>query len=344
MPAPATLSYAFPSSVELREIEQELLPALVKDDPIFDEFPMVDSDYDRLVWEQKDNYQGLQQVRGLEGAPRVVKRPGSKAYDMEPGVYGEFTDIGEKELTQRRKLGSWDQPVNIDDLVGTGQELLLQRRLDRVRQIIFTLLSTGTFSIANGAGSILHTDTFPIQAITAGVPWTTYATAVPSQNLRAAQLLALGQSASFGADSKIWMNRVTANALLTNQNPVDIFGRRIGGGNTPNTMADWNSWSEANDLPQIKIYDKFYLNDSGVPTRFIPSGKAILIGKRTNGARLGEYRMTRNANNPRLEAGAYTRVIDLGEITVPRRIQVHDGHNGGPCIFYPGAIVVLTVF
>lgn len=344
MSASASVVYTYPQSVELREVEQVLLPQMVKDDPIFDEFPMVDSEYDRLVWEQKDNYQGLQQVRGLEGAPKVVRRPGSKTYDMEPGVYGEFTEISEKELTQRRKLGSWDQPVNIDDLVGTGQELLLQRRLDRVRQIIFTLLSSGTFSVARADGTILHTDTFPIQALTAGVPWTTYATAVPSQNLRAAQLLALGQSVSFGADAKIWMNRVTANALLTNQNPLDMFGRRIGGGNTSNTMEDWNRWAESNDLPQIQIYDKFYLNDSGVATRFIPNGKAILIGKRTNGANLGEYRMTRNANNPRLEAGAYTRVIDLGEITVPRRIQIHDGHNGGPVIFFPGAIVVLTVF
>lgn len=339
----ATNTFTYPEAAELREVEQVLLPQLVEDDPIFDEFPMVDSDYDRLIWEQKDNYQGLQQVRGLNGAPRLVKRPGSKMYDMEPGSYGEFTTIDEKELTQRRRLGAWDDPISIDDLVGDAQTLLLQRRLDRIRYIIWTLITSGTFSVATASGAILHTDTFPLQTMTSAVNWATSATATPSVDIRAAQLLSLGQSVDFGAGAKLWMNRVTANRLLNNTNPSDMFGRRFGGGNTNNSLRDWNDFLESNDLPQIQIYDKFYLDDAGNAQRFIPTGIAVLIGRRSNGARLGEYRMTRNANNPRLEPGAYTRVIDHGEQSIPRRIDVHDGHNGGPTIFYPGSIVVMTV-
>jgi hypothetical protein len=339
----ATATFTYPDAVQLRQVEQVLLPQIVEDDPIFDEFPMTDSEYDRLIWEQKDNYQGLQQVRGLEGAPRLVKRPGSKTYDMEPGYYGEFTTLREKELTQRRQLGSFDTPVSIDDLVGDAQTLLLQRRLDRIRQIIWSLLTTGTFAIPNGEGRILHTDIYPLLTMSAAVPWSTSATATPTIDIRAAQLLSLGQSVSFGADSRIWMNRVTANRLLNNTNPADQFGRRINAGNTTNSLADVNANLESNDLPQVMIYDRFYIDDTGTPQRFIPNGVAVLIGKRTNGARLGEYRMTRNANNPRLEPGAYTRVIDRGETSVPRVIEVHDGHNGGPVIFFPGAFVVLTV-
>lgn len=339
----AVQTFTYPDAVELRQVEQVLLPQLVEDDPVFDEFPMQDSDYDRLIWEQKDNYVGLQQVRGLEGAPRLVKRPGSKMFDMEPGYYGEFTTIREKELTQRRRLGSFDEPVNIDDLVGDGQTLLLQRRLDRIRFIIWTLITSGTFAIPNGEGRILHTDTFALQTLTAAVPWSTSATATPTVDIRAAQLLSLGQSVDFGAGARIWMNRVTANRLLNNVNPNDQFGRRVNAGQTVNNLTDINAFWESNDLPQVVIYDKFYIDDSGNPQRFIPNGVAVMIGRRSNGARLGEYRMTRNANNPRLEPGPYTRVIDRGELSVPRVIEVHDGHNGGPVIYFPGAIVVLTV-
>lgn len=340
----ASQTFTYPEAAELREIEQVLLPAVVEDDPIFDEFPIVESGYDRLIWEQKDNYQGLQQVRGLEGAPRVVKRPGAKQYDMEPGVYGEFTYIAEKELTQRRRLGTFDQPIPIDDLVGDAQALLLQRRVDRTRYIIWALLTTGTFSVPAAEGSVLHTDTFPLLTMSSAVAWTTSATATPSIDFRTAQLLSLGQSVSFGRDARVWMNRVTANALLNVTNAADLFGRRTNYGATYNTLADVNTWLESNDLPQIMVYDRFYIDDAGTAQRFIPNGKAILIGKRTNNARLGEYRMTRNANNPRMEAGAYTRVIDRGETHIPRTIEVHDGHNGGPVIFFPGAIVVITAF
>jgi hypothetical protein len=52
--------------------------------------------------------------------------------------------------------------------------------------------------------------------------------------------------------------------------------------------------------------------------------------------------MTRNANNPNMKPGAYMKVFDRGEATVPRSIDVHDGHNGGPCIYYPSALVKLS--
>ncbi len=40
--------------------------------------------------------------------------------------------------------------------------------------------------------------------------------------------------------------------------------------------------------------------------------------------------------------GPYTLVIDRREDEVPRQIQVHDGHNGGPVIYYPSGVVVLS--
>jgi hypothetical protein len=259
-------------------------------------------------------------------------------------VYGEFTALDEKEVTERRMLGTWDSPATLDDMVARAQALLLQRRLDRIRYIIWTLITSGTFSVPNAEGSVLHTDSFPVRTMNAAVPWTTYATATPSVDIRAAQLLSAGQSVDFGAGAELWMNRITANALLGNTNPSDQFGRRVNNGSTLNSITDVNAYLESNDLPQIVIYHRHYVDDAGAVQYFIPTGKVVLIGRRTNGAKLGEYRMTRCFANPNLEPGAYTRVIDTREVTVPGDIQVHDGHNGGPVIFFPGAIVVITAF
>lgn len=339
----ATETFTYATPIELREVEQTLLPTLVEDDPIFKVFPIVEANSSRLRWVQKDNYQGLQQVRGLNGQPKNVRMVGYNEYEFKPGYYGEFVTLDETELTERGKAASWDEPESIDDLVSDAQTFLLQRRLDRLRYIIFTLITTGTFSVPNGRGEVIHYDTFALKTLTAGVAWGTAATAAPTADIRAAQQLSLGQSVDFGSGAELWMNQATANALLANANANDFFGKRVGGGNTVNELGDINRILAGNNLPQIVVYDRFYIDDSGTVQKFIPNNKAILIGKRTNNAALGEYRMTRNMVNPRGEPGPYTKVVDTREWEVPGSVNVHDGHNGGPVIYFPGAIVVITV-
>lgn len=334
-----SLTYTYPNSEELKLIEQELLPSLSPDDPILKEFAVTEVRSDRVRWEQKDNYTGLQQLRGINGAPNYVQRVGGKEYDMAPGVYGEFTTIDEKELTQRRQWGTFGDPVSIDDLIGDAQAFLLQRRWDRIRQILWTLVTTGTFSIPTPRGVILHTDVFNIQTFDSSVGWGTFATATPFADIRALSLKYRGKSVSFGKSARLYINRTTMNNLLLNTNASDAFGRRLPVGATINSLDDAQSILTANDLPRIIAYDGGYYDSTGTFQLFIPDNKGVLIGDRENNASVGEYRMTINANNPNLEPGAYTRVIDHGENSVPRRIEVHDGHNGGPCIWYPGAVV-----
>lgn len=332
-------TYVFPNSEELKLIEQELLPTLEPDDPVLKEFPMTEVRADRVRWEQKDNYTGLQQVRGLNGAPNYVQRVGGKEYDMVPGVYGEFTTIDEKELTQRRQWGTFGDPVGINDLVADAQAYLLQRRLDRIRLILWTLVTSGTFSVPHPRGGVIHTDAFNIQTFDSSVGWGTFATATPMADIRALGLKYRGKSIDFGKGARLYINRTTMNNLLLNTNASDAYGRRLPSGATINQLSDTQSILTANDLPEIVVYDGGYIDSANVFQLFIPDNKGVLIGRRTNGASLGEYRMTINANNPNTEPGAYTRVIDHGEDSIPRRIDVHDGHNGGPCIWYPSAIV-----
>lgn len=333
----------YPTSQKLMMIEQDLLPVMVENDPVFSIMPMQNEDDDILRWEQKDNFKGLQQIRGLNGDPPRIARIGGKSFVAQPGYYGEFGVVDEREITKRRKWGTFGEPIDIEEPVLEIQAQLLQRRLNRVRRIAWNLLVNGTFSVSTREGVILHTDTYSLQTYTALVAWGTVATARPLADLRLMKLLSRGSSIVFDAQSRIYANASTINNVLQNQNAVDLYGQRVGGGNTVNTVMAANAIFLSNDLPQLVPYDEGFIDDSGTFQLFIPNGVAIGVGRRTNGAALGAYRMTRNAQNPGAAPGPYTQVIDNLGRGVPRQIEVHDGHNGGPVLWYPSAIVRMAV-
>jgi hypothetical protein len=333
----------FPSTAELTAIAQDKLPRLQADRPIFDIFPIETVDNYLLLWEQKDNYLGLAQVRGLNGMPARVNRIGAKRYQMQPGVYGEYIPIDEIELTTRRQWGTLGTPVDISDLVTEAQDQLLGRRLDRIEFNIWTLLATGTFSVSGPDGALMHTDSYTTQTYSAGTVWSTAATSTPLADFRAVQLLSRGHSVNFGAGAQAFVNRKQFNRLMTNTNAADLGGRRLSGLMPVNNFAELNNLLTGDDLPNITVYDEGYLDTSGTFQPYIPDGKCIVVGKRPAGQSLGAYRYTRNANNPDLAPGAYMKVIDTGDRNVPRQVEVHDGHNGGVVIYFPSAVVVMSV-
>lgn len=336
------VDFIFPSQVVLRQVAQELVPRLAANRRIFDIMPMVDEDSDILEWDQRDNFIGLQQVRGLNGDPPRVKFTGGKRYLMSPGTYGEFELIDERQLTKRRPFGTLSgAPIDVTDLVREAQDKLLQRRLDRIESIGWTLMATGTFSVADG-NSVLHTDSFTTQAFAAGIPWATLATATPLSDFRAVQLKSRGFSVNFGSAATAYMNRSTFNAFIGNTNQQDLGGRRGAGLSSIEGINQANALLAMDDLPQINIYDDGYYDDTGTFQLFVPNNKVVVVGARRDGDPIGEYRMTRNANNAGMGPGPYMKVVDDPD-RVPRSIEVHDGHNGGPVLFHPAAIVVMTV-
>jgi hypothetical protein len=338
-------TFVFPESATLRLIEQDYLPRVEADRPVFEFFPVTTQDAAELAWEIRDNYVGIQQVRGLNGEPPRVKKTGLKRFVMEPGVYGEYEPIPEADIVRRRKLGSFADPIDLGDLVGPIQVKLLQRRYDRLEWMIWTLLATGTFSVAGPTGAILHTDSYTTQTFSAVVPWSTFATATPMADFSSVQLLGRGHSVDFGAGARAFMNRATFNNLRSNTNNADIYGRRTTGLGTYNAPSDINTLFQGDDLPGITVYDRGYFDETNTFQLFIPNNKVIVVGKRPMGEPVGSYVYTRNINQEGggMGPGAYTRVIDLGETRVPREFHVHDGHSGGVQIYWPSAIVVMTV-
>jgi hypothetical protein len=337
------MSFAFPSSAELTLIAQEKTPRMVENRLGFQIMPFENSDNHLLEWEQMDNWTGLQAIRGLNGEPPRVKKVGSKKYLMEPGVYGEYSVLDENDLTRRRRLGTFGTPIDVSDLVLAEQERLMGRRLDRQEQVIWALLASGTFSVVGEDGVVRVADSYTTQTFTAGVTWATAATAVPLGNFRSVQLLSRGKGVNFGTEAMAVMNRTTFNTLMGNTNASDLFGRRPSGLGTIAGLADVNRVLNMEGLPSIVIYDEGYLDDTGTFVLYVPNNKVIVVGKRTGGQRIASFRLTRNANNPDLGPGVYQKVIDRVDEKVPRTIEVHDGANGGPVIYYPGSIVVMTV-
>lgn len=334
--------FVYPTNAELQVIRQEKEAVLTAADPIFSILPPVDVDAAILSWEQMDNFTGLQQVRGIGGQPGRVNAIGGKRFTAIPGYYGEFMTVDEVELTMRRPYGAFSGPVNISDLVNVRQDHLLNRRIDRWRWTGWTLLSTGTFSATNSDGVAIHTDTYSLQTFTAGTAWTTTATATPLANLRAIKLLGRGKGVRFNRSARLYLNTTMINALLNNTNANDLGGRRLANGATISNLGDLNTILAADDLPQIVEYDEGYYTEGGVFTLFIANATGVLVGARQAGEQIGDMALTRNANNPNMEPGAYTKVVDKVD-DVPRIINVHDGANVAPRIYFPGSVVRLNI-
>lgn len=337
----------YPTSEKLSQIAQEKLPALEADREIFKIFPVRTQDAAEYSWEQYDRFTGLQHVRGLNGAPQHVEPVSLSRFKMKPGIYGEYMPINEDELTERRKEGTFGTPIDLTDLVLQKQDLLLQRRLDRIELIGWTLLTTNTFSVASPQGGVMHTDSFNFRTFTAAVSWLNQSQSTPLNDFRFITLFHRGYSVSFGKDAVAYMNRTTYYAYINNTNPNDLYGRRKDGLGTINNEKDINNLMQGDDLPMIKIYDNSYQNSNQVPILFIPDGKVVVVGKRPGNVPVGGYIMTRNANTASMAPGAYTRVTDSadsGMNPVPRMIKIEDGHNGGPAVEYPSMVIIMTVF
>lgn len=334
-------TFQYPSALELERIAQIRIPNLMSQRRIFDVMPIETSNDFYVAWEQEDNYVGLQQVRGLNGQVQRVVRTGVKRYVMEPGVYGEYTVLDERELTTRRPAGSYGV-IDVSDLITGEENRLLGRELDRIELIGWTLLATGTFSVAGPDGTILHTDSYTTQTFTAGVTWATSATATPLADLRAVKLKQRGFSVRFDARAKAYMNSATANALYANTNAADLYGRRTAGLGTFNSPSQINDLFLGDSLPQIVEVDDGYLDDAGTFQLFIPNNKVVVVGERVDGAPIATYKMVRNINNPGEAPGQYLKIVDDPD-EMPRHIEVHRGHNGGPALRFPSAVVLMTV-
>jgi len=337
----------FPTSIELHEIEQIIAPRMMAGRRGIELLPPTSSNSHIVEWEQKDVYGGMQQLRGLNGDPRKVPKTGGKRFMFAPGVYGEFEPIDEMEITKRRQWGSLNQMIKVDDLVRDAQEKLLVRRLNRIEYINWQLFLYGTFNVptpAEGAipGGAVYRGSYATQTYASGISWVNHATSTPLADLRAMALLGRGKGVSFGPQATLLINQTTANHLLANTNPADLGAYRNFNAIQLDSVGGVNILLGTAGVPKIEVYDEGdFLQQGGPWTLYIPDLKGVLFGKRPSGVAYGKYLITRNANNLDLSGAPYTRMVDDPN-RIPRQVDVHDGHNGGPALEFPGSILSCT--
>lgn len=343
--------FTFPTTREMKVINDKLQPQLTADDPIFQYFPIVNVEAFDISWHQRDDYFGMQQLRGLDGQPGIVTHRGSKEYAFAPGVYGEAYPISEKEIARKAELAQVSgRPMSLDKQIMEGNTFLLHREMVLIKYMLWTMVSTGVFSIAKDS-AVVHTDSFPIQAATCAVDWDTVATSTPLADFRSVQLLGPEEGCSFGAGAKAFMNRVTFNKMMNCQNTNDLRGQLSlilqSAGNFSLGVKMVNEMMASQDLPEIVIYDKAYrLTKGAALTRYLATDKVVIFGQREDGEAIGQYSKCIDANNDPVGPGSYAKVWDSNVHDggrPPRRVEVHRGHTGGPEFHCPGAVVVLSV-
>jgi hypothetical protein len=337
---PALLQQAgvvYPTSAEIQLVERNLIPDLSMADPIFKLFPVVEKTGWELIWDQQDNLTGLQLPRGIGGEPGRVSALGANQYRLVPGVYGEYMTVTEEEMITRARYGTFGIPIDVTEPVMERQKQLLNRRMNRIKWLAWTLASTGTYAVLGQNGVTMHTDTFVNQVFTSAISWDNAAASIPLADLSSLPLLGRGLSTSFGADAELWMNLQTFNVMKANANTSDLAGKRGPFGATFNTVEDYNKLFIGLGVPQIRIYEQGYVDDNNTFQLWIPYGKGIIFGRRENGAPLGNICLMANAANPNFAPGAYTRVF--AEDKIPPVVEVHDGMNIAPVEWFPSSII-----
>lgn len=337
--------FAYPTAYTLRRIEQDLLPSLTEDDPAFDMFPITTVDAPKVVWEQRDNPYDLMPARSINGTAQFIQLLGGNRFELDPGRYSAFTTLPESIIEQMRNYGEYHEPMNLEEHVMVAQDRLLDMRLKRMRWIIWTLITSGSYTIFAPNGGIVETNTYPFQQITTVTAWSNLNNATPLQDMRYAKTLQVGHSVRFDRAGKAFCNFNTMNNLLNNNNSADIGGKRRDVGATFNSLENINEVFTANDLPAIEAYAEGYYDSAGTFHTFIPDNIVVIVGRRINGETVGEFQMTRNAANADAAPGPYTFVTDSIQtgVPVPRTIRVDDGFNGGVAMWYPNAVIILNV-
>lgn len=335
--------------VVMREITQLKLPVKLADRKILKLCPMVNVDETDLIYEQRGVYRGVQNARGLNGPTGPAKRPGVQSWRVAPGYYGDHWSIDETELIRLRDVGTWDTMKSYEKHLSEATEILTERFLNRVELSIASIITTGGFQVQNLAGEQKHQGVYNIPQFTPSILWDQLSTSTPFANIRdyVAQLI-LGKSVVF-KDGILLMSRPTFNLLMKNTNANDIGGKRLAVGANINSLEDVNKYLAADDLPTIEISDEDYYPEGASnlvaapgPVRYIPNGKVVLIGRRKDGALIGEYRLTKAIQNgPNSAPGEWFSVEDRRNMA-PYAVTFRMGHNGGPVIYHPEALAIIN--
>ena len=352
-------SYGFQESEVLTQIAPELIQNNALSDPIFGYFPIVEQDAYMLRWTVDDNFRGLMALRGMDGAPPRVQRPGRNLYETRPGVFGEYFGLDERELTERAKgfPANMTVPIDVADLVREGQAVLTVRQVQRMKQMAWGLALTHALYLPLPTGGFGYEETFAGQTMATAVLWSDPLNSTPIHDLRQLQFVyGRGTSNNFQQTGEAWMNGRTAQYIMQNRNPADAGGIRADYGATVfNSVDDFNKILIASGAPKICIWEDSIQvgSNAGEPgfvnnnyQMLIPDGVVWVVAARPANEKPGRFIWSRHMVNgggtkPYAFVKDFTKNNPMPN--VPPTIEVHQGFNGGVAQTRPSQTVTMLV-
>jgi len=335
--------YTYPENAQVREIERQRSRVIDANQIGSELLPMDTQDTDNVLWEVRDDVRGLTFSRSANAPFPLRTDTGANRFAIIPGMFGEMIRLDEKRITSSRRIGTFGEAIDVSAECSRLMEDLAIREAATIQYIRWSLLTSGVVNVPDQSGRAVEVGRMTLATFTPSTAWTTSATATPLADLRSLRDNNVGFF-DFGGNARLYGNSKTSSTLWANTNQNDIAGKRTLGLGQVLGLEAYNAViAPQESLPVLIAYDGTYLDATGTPVKFIPDGKLVLVGNHWSyGNRIGEYVVTRNANNPNGEPGVYA---EIGLSTEPPRLPwVARGHNGGPRVNYTKQVILVNAF
>jgi hypothetical protein len=358
----------FMDNAELTYIAQQLMPERTTDDVVFNDVLRVRSIAETIIlFEQRDSFSGYTPGRRSGSGFPSLAREAKNRITVTPYDYGEEKFMDEDFLRMSRQMGEFGMPQrNAEEQVSDSIHLI-DRFIKRYKYNVWTLLTTGTYSVLGPKGELIGSDSYTFQNFTVATAWSNFSASTPIEDLRNLRLLHRGTSSSFGRKGKIYLQSQDVINLLSNTNPNDLGAKRVitqNAGAQPFQLGDVNRFLLDSDLPEIVEYDEFLptgpsnFGTGPAPyTMFIPYQTGVAIGARDYGEPIGDYTMI--PQFPDLVGSGLNSVRQasmkadnaFANIYMDFRVDLEFNWNartrmafgGAPRILYPSSIVIMNL-
>jgi len=320
--------------------------------------PMASSMAQRVRWDERDHDRGMTSPHVMGTDPRTDTRQGSKTYEYEPIPFKETDLIKEDEILRARELGTL--AAGTLDLSAEVARIVHNRFVKTMARVEKLRWDTLKGAIAIDENGVKVNESFAVQTHTPLVDWDTAATAKPLADFNALKLKFRKTGAS-AQGAKAYMNQVTANWLLENQNAADIKGfQNQNYVQLPYAVEEINKILGVRGLPQIVVYDEGYVDENDTFVPFLADAEVIVVGQRPAGQNVGDFVSTPSLHKTTngQPAPGYFSIIEVngspseqvGSVSMSQlgmgknpKVEITGGIYGGTRLVYPKSVINFTV-
>ncbi|QQS31866.1 MAG: major capsid protein [Acidobacteriota bacterium] len=350
------LTLTFPTNAELNEVVQAF-----QDDPSqhigAGILPINTSMAQKVRWDERDHDRGLTAPHVMGTDPKTDTRQGHKTYEYEPIPFKETDLLKESEILRSRELGTLAGTLDLSSEIARIARDRFNKTMARIEKLRWDTLKG---AIAIDENGVKVNETFAVQTHSPLVDWDTLATAKPLADFNALKLK-FRKTGATAAGAKAYMNQVTANWLLENQNAADLKGfQNQNFAHLPYSVEEMNKILAVRGLPEIVVYDGGYVNENDTFVPFLADAEVIVIGKRPAGQNVGDFMSTPSLHNSAngQPAPGYFSIIEVngqpseavGSVSMGQlgsaknpKVEITGGIYGGTRLLYPKSVIKFLV-